>query len=304
MKNKKAGVIIVTYNAEKYIQDCIASVIKTGYAHLKIVVIDNASSDNTIKILQLFGDSVEIITNKSNKGYAQANNQGLRYLEKQQCDYFILLNPDTVVSQDLIEELLKGFDSKGVGAVSPIITYHQNPQIIWYAGGDFNKIFFYTRHPGMNTPLNNLNLKSFTTDFTTGCCMMISNTALKQIGYLDEELGAYFEDVDYCLRLKEQRLKCLMVPKQLVTHRVSSATGNEGSNELSAYRAYYFARNPFFLMKDHAKGLQRILPFVGQLFLRLPYYLMRTILSRNLHAISCYIKGMKDGITFLLKKSL
>src|SRR3989344_1981840 len=98
IKAPKTGIVIVTYNSESVIKSCLKSIFANNYPSMEVVVVDNASSDKTVSTVHKYFKNVHIIGNKQNVGFGSANNIGIRYLRKKNCDFFLLLNPDTVSS--------------------------------------------------------------------------------------------------------------------------------------------------------------------------------------------------------------
>lgn len=125
----KIGAVIVTYNSASTIKRCLQSLHPIAEIS-EILMIDNASRDSTLTIINEKFPHVGYIANKINSGFAVANNQGIEILLKKNCEYILLLNPDTEVKSSLIKELLKSFGSDhNVGISGCAITY-KNSQTI------------------------------------------------------------------------------------------------------------------------------------------------------------------------------
>ncbi len=168
------GVVILTYNSSAYIAQCLHSVFENAYPNFSVTVVDNASTDNTVQVIQKnfpyvilcaseessvkrsvtsfkMTKKVSFIQNKINLGYGAGNNIAIKELRKKRLDYILLLNPDTTLEPSTISDLVAVFTTDTtIGIVGPMIMYMQDPTKIWYAGGYFNKPFCFTRHPFMN----------------------------------------------------------------------------------------------------------------------------------------------------------
>lgn len=298
MKNSKVGVVILTYNSEKFICQCLASVKKNIYSPLDIVIVDNNSTDKTIETVRKQFPKQIILQTGNNIGFAAGNNVGIRYLLNKKCEYILLLNPDTKVSRYLIRKLLHGFfHNKHIGIVGPIISYLKDQDAIWFAGGYFNETFCFTKHPFMNQSLRKSKIASRTVDFITGACMMIRSDMIKSVGLLPEKYFLYFEDAFYCKKIRGSGFECYLIAQPLVCHIVSASTGDAGSNSMSPLRAYFYARNPLYYLRTEAKGIHQITGFIGQFCIRLPYYLLQMLMNRSFSSIVSYFKGLSDGIT-------
>lgn len=291
------GAVIVTYNSAQYIRRCLASVLGQTYSSVCTVLVDNASVDKTVPTIRKYFKNVHIIKNKTNVGFGAANNIGIRYLLKRNSKYVLLLNPDTIVSPHLLKEFITAFtEDKKILSVSPIITYLKDPKKIWYAGGHLNNLFFYTKHPHMNKNVDDIKILSGITDFTTGACMMIKREAFEKIGFFPEDYFLYFEDMTFCRKICDKGYLCYLLAKPLVKHVVSQTTGTAGSNTMSSIRAYYYARNPLFYIKNNGKGITKFTWFLGQFLIRMPYYFIRILKEADPSIYPIYIKGIVDGI--------
>ena len=297
MNFPKIGVVVLTFNAEKYIKVCVDSLINNNYPNCTIIVVDNNSQDNTCHMLCDLFPGVKLIRNKKNLGYAGGNNIGIKYLlKKENCDYILILNDDTIVNKNIINELLKSLNNNAHnGIAGSVITYFDRPDRIWFAGGYLNKNFCFTRHSCMNKGIDILPDKGIV-GFITGACMMIKREVFEVAGFFSEDYFLYWEDVDFCQRATNYGYKCYLVNKPLVKHMVSVSAGNSGKNTLSPIRAYYYARNPFLFMEKN--GFPKFSGIMGQMFIRFPYYLFSL---ENFFAFREYLRGIKDGFRYMLK---
>ena len=117
--NPSVYTIIVTYNAMKWIESCL-NALKASILHTEIVIVDNCSSDNTITYIKSNYPEIHIIRNEKNKGFGQANNQGIEYAYSKGATHFFLCNQDLYVKPDTIENLTRIQDKYGLFVVSPL----------------------------------------------------------------------------------------------------------------------------------------------------------------------------------------
>ena len=108
MTNSKplVSIIILNYNSGTWLTDCVDSILKTDYSNYEIIVIDNLSDDNSHKICKEKFEQIILIENNENLGYCEGNNVGMIHAKG---DYFVILNPDTAVESDWLNELLKTY---------------------------------------------------------------------------------------------------------------------------------------------------------------------------------------------------
>ena len=253
----KVFLVILNWNGYKDTIECLESVSKVEPENyeLHVVVIDNASIDNSVdKIMNFKTHKLEfnILTNKKNIGFAGGNNVGIKYSLEKGADYIMVLNNDTVIDKDLISGLLRTFrEDIKIGVVSPKIyfapgfefhkkRYGKNDfgKVIWYAGGDINWRNVYGNNHGVDEVDKGQYDKTLSTDFATGACAFLNAKAIKDIGLLDERYYLYLEDADISQRMMKAGWKVLYSPNGFLWHKVaqSSAIGSELND-------YYITRN-------------------------------------------------------------
>ena len=203
MINSTVAIIIVNWKKYDITSTCIESILNSTNSNFKIILVDNESDNKKLKKFK-YRNEIEIIQNKKNEGFSKANNIGIDYALKNNYDYTLLINNDTIVEKNLIEVLLKTAQEKSFSVVQPLILNY-NGKEIWNAGGRINYFFgnFITRKKLGNS----LNSSHELTEWFTGCCCLFKTKIFKDIGKLDERFFAYYEDVDFSLRLKNMDIK-------------------------------------------------------------------------------------------------
>lgn len=247
MEDVKIATILINYNGYEDTADAINSIEKSS-VKTDIIVVDNASDQNEgDKLKEAFSD-IYVIQSKENVGFSGGNNLGIKYALNKNYEYIMLLNNDTVISNKMIENLLKYASDHTV--VSPLMYYYTNKKKIWFAGGDINRFTGNTEHYMMNC-IEDKQLQNTKCAFLTGCCMMIHTNIIKKVGLLDETYFMYCEDTDFSIRLKRNGFEMLMVPEAKLWHKVSSSTGGDES----AFSLYYMTRNRLNYVKKYRKDL-------------------------------------------------
>jgi hypothetical protein len=235
MNRPKVCVIILNWNGLKDSIECLESLKKITYTNYDIIVVDNASSGNDVEVLRgRYGDYIHIIQNDKNYGFAEGNNIGIRYaLAHLPPDYVFLLNNDTVVAPDVLDELVKAAeDDPKIGIVGPKIYYYAingRKDVIWSAGG---KIRWW--HPwiynGIGHKDNDLPQyqRLRTVDWASGAAMMIKRTAIDKIGLLNSQYFFGTEDVEYCLKARKHGFRVTYVPAARVWHKAGKSRLKQG----------------------------------------------------------------------------
>lgn len=235
-------VILVNYCNPQLTVDCISSLNEAGCGNEKIIVVDNASPDNSLDVLGKI-NKIKLISAPMNGGFSYGNNLGIRYAMEQRCTNVILLNNDTVVDKEFFCHIFNG-DSNKVNV--PKIYYYAEPDTLWYAGGEIDYKKGLTKHIGENQKDAPKFSKEKDVDFACGCCMMIPRAVLEKVGLLDEKYFMYWEDTDYSMRLKEAGIKIHYLPDAKIWHKVGMSAGKQSKLAL-----YYGNRNRFYLLKTY-----------------------------------------------------
>lgn len=286
---KKVSVILVNYNGREYNSECIESILNSSYENIEIIIVDNASTDDSIEIIEseFKSENIRIIKNKKNQGFSIANNNGIRKALDKKADYIILLNNDTTIDKYMIENMVNySLRNKNI-VLAPKIMYYNKKDIIWSAGGYMNWYKGNAIHYGINEFDSELYNTTKEIDYATGCCWFIPRHVIEDVGMLGEEYFLYFEDVDYCYKIRNKGYKIIYYPKATVFHKVSASTGGEESPLF----IYYITRNRLEFNRKYNKK---------KILYRIYIYMTRTIriiiwgINGKLDLIIATIKGMID----------
>lgn len=250
--NPRVSIIILNWNGLKDTLACLESLQKIDYSNYEVIVVDNNSSGDDVKILkQRFGDFLKaIIINKENLGFSGGNNVGIKYALQSNPDYIMLLNNDTIVEPDFISKLIeKSRLSPEIGILTPRINYFYEKNIIWAAGGYISKFRASGFSYGINKTDEKYRNDKYCT-FASGCCMLIKSEVIKKVGMLDEKYFLYLEDTDYCQRVLNADYKILYVNDSIVYHKVGATTSK--NNKLLPM--YYSVRNRLYFTKKNVRS--------------------------------------------------
>jgi len=227
-------------------------------------------------------------------GYVIANNQGIELALKRSADYILLLNNDTVVERNFLDILINYAErNKDFGILSPKILYY-NSDKIWSMGGCISYLTGLAIMIGKGKNSEEYN-KIIEPDFVTGCAMLIKREVIEKVGMLDPVYFAYYEDVDYCFRVKNVGYKIRVIPKSIVWHKKSASAGIRGSKrKINELQAYLWARNGIIFCKKLVKK-KKIILLPAQVIVS---PVIRTLSFDNKKAFKKYIKGILDGLRF------
>ena len=232
---KKVFVIILNFKVKKLALRCIESVKKSTYKNTEIILVDNDSDDGIEEDVKKF--DIYFIQTGKNMGYSGGNNAGIKKALKSGADYIFILNPDTTIESDCIENIINGIEDNKADIAGPKI-YFDGSKKIWYAGGIFDKENVIGSHRGVDEMDRGKYDIPEETDFVTGAAMMVKRELFDKIGLLDERYFLYYEDADFCERAKIAGFKVFYIPDAVVNHEnaVSSGLG-------SPLQDYYITRN-------------------------------------------------------------
>ena len=222
------SIIIVSYNSSSVLKPCLQSIMEQEFSgEAEVIVVDNASADGTPDMVREQFPWVKLIAGNENLGYSKGVNVGIR---RAQGRYFFILNPDTVVKPDSIQKLTEFMGrTPDAGIVGPKLVFHDGN--VQYSCRRFYtfKVLLLRR-----TPLGKLfkNAKAVSdhlmldfdhettreVDWMLGAALFVRREAVESVGLMDERFFLYFEDVDWCYRMKQQELRVCYYPESVVTH--------------------------------------------------------------------------------------
>lgn len=233
--HRKLSIMIINWNTKDLLQACLRSLYEDPQQAFEVIVVDNHSTDGSLEMLRETFPQVEAISNTTNRGFAAAVNQAIP-LSRGQC--VLLLNPDTVILKGAIDRLLDFLESHPrAGAVGPQLLN---------LDGSVQRRGLYRRHPTIPqvclfyTCLRFLAQRRRTlvarywehidhtvtqeVDQIPGACCLVRRKVIEEVGLLDERFFLYFEDVDWCYRIRRHGWKLYFAPQAMVIHYVAGST--------------------------------------------------------------------------------
>jgi len=234
-------VIIVNYNVEYFLAQCLHSVRKAAQlAPIETIVVDNNSSDGSVEMTKRLFPEVQVIANKDNKGFSSANNQAIRISK---ADYVLLLNPDTLVEEDTFKKCIdfmdqhpnagglgvKMVDGKGQflaeskrGLPTPMVAFYK----IFGLSALFPKSKTFGQYHLGHLDKN----ETHKVDILAGAFMMMRNSVLDQVGLLDEDFFMYGEDIDLSWRIRLGGYDNYYFPETRIIHYKGESTKKSSVN--------------------------------------------------------------------------
>jgi len=273
---EKVFLIVLNWNGGKITINCLRSLknLKINKIAIEIVVVDNGSTDDSLKIIEDFKSETKkshlklrILRNEVNLGFAEGNNVGIRYALKNGARWVLILNNDTTVAPDLLIQLIKQSSLINQSGIlgpkiyfAPGFEYHKNRykpaqrgKVFWYAGGIIDWRNVYCSHRGVDEVDEGQYDRVETTDFVSGCAMLVKKEVFEKIGLFDPRYFLYLEDVDFCQRAKKAGFKIIYVPDGKVWHYNASSSQVGG-----ALHDYFITRNRLLFGMKYAPARTKI----------------------------------------------
>lgn len=266
--NRKIGIVILNYNSYEKTTNCISSILNynTKSESLEIYIIDNASPDKSgNKLLRKYenSNSISIILNSKNTGYAHGNNIGIKAALNDECEYIFIVNSDILFKNNAHEKLANFMNLNPlVGVVAPkVLTKEGKFQsgVIKEPRTFINRMFTSTMlrkiFPGISKKISEsswINKYNFDQPFrcfkVSGCAWMIRRSTFEKIGLLDENTFLYFEEDIYSDLLKENNIPIWVYPKAEVIH-----LGSDENRYLPAFNYIYSVNSENYFLTKYAK---------------------------------------------------
>ncbi len=236
------SVIIVSYNSESFIEKCITSVLKFlpasptgGFCNGKVIVIDNNSTDETVKVLEKYGNKIKLIKSLQNLGFSKGNN---RAVKQAQGEYLFFLNPDTEIEQSVFDELIRFYENTtDAGIVAPklimpngdIQASVRKMPTVWGAIKEF--VFGIKNAYSQYAPVGKSPME---VEMIYGAAFLIKKDLFERLNGFDEKFFLYYEDADLCKRVRDLGKKIYYYPEVSIKHLVGATHSDSNKSKLSS----------------------------------------------------------------------
>lgn len=226
-------IIILNWNRPVETLACLSAVSRSSYPNSQILLVDNGSTDDSVRQIQEAFPKIPILRNDSNFGYTEGNNVGIRYALEHNAEYIVLLNNDVFVETDTCKYLVAVAEADpSIGAVGCKIRTLEDPNRLWAAGESFPRGKPYPIDDGSYDFPKEIS-------YAVGCCILLRRSAIKTVGLLDQAYFAVYGETDWCYRARKAGYHIHYAPEAIVHHKVSvSFTSN-----WSPASHYLYARN-------------------------------------------------------------
>jgi N-acetylglucosaminyl-diphospho-decaprenol L-rhamnosyltransferase len=264
------SIVIVNWNVRELLRHCLDSIMSnlqppTSNFQIEVIVVDNASSDGSVAMLEKEFPQVRLIANGENLGFTVGNNQGIAISRGR---YILLLNPDTEIVGDVLTTMVEYMDDHPqVGALGPkllnpdgsiqssrrrfptLATAFLESTILqqWFPDNAVLRRYYIHDRPDDEVQ---------EVDWVTGACLLVRRETMEEVGLLDEGFFMYSEELDWCRRIKAQGWEIAYLPTAEVTHH-----GGQSSEQVKSFQHIQFQRSKIRYFRKHhgswqAEGLR------------------------------------------------
>lgn len=229
---------------------CLRSLRQSDYKNHSVIVLDNASTDDSVAAIQDCFPDVQIIQLAQNRGYAGNNNVGITAAMEQGADWVFVLNEDTTLAPDCLSQLVDAAQQDPrIGVVGPMVYHYDDPRTIQSAGGQLDH-HWASRHIAQNEPDRGHFDRPRNVDWISGCAILVRRQVVEEVGALDERFFYYWEETEWCLRARRAGWRVVHVPTAKLWHKGVQQDYRPGPSV-----TYYNTRNRFLMMAKHRAPL-------------------------------------------------
>jgi GT2 family glycosyltransferase len=248
--------VTLNWNRPDDTLDCLASLREQTCPNLHLLVVDNGSTDDSVIRIRAEFPDVSLLAHPHNSGFAHGNNLGIRQALAEGADYVFCLNNDTWLAPDTIERLVTAA-AQEPALLSAIIYYAAESRRVWGLGGHFNHWLLEVRQIGQRELDRGQWPAVLDVDFVPACGLLLPRPILETVGLFDERFFMYYEDLDFCRRVRQAGWPIRVLTEAKMWHKVSlSSGGSDSPNE-----RYWMARSSLLYFRKHARPWQW--PLIG-----------------------------------------
>lgn len=293
MAPKLVSIIITTYNRKQDIEKCLDSIFNNDYNNIRIIVVDNASSDGTADFLeQKYGSKINLIKSDKNLMAGGGRNLGA---ESAKGEYLLFIDSDNIIDSKMISELVTGMEkNKNAGMVGPLMYYLSDPKMIWWAGANINLWTSKTSYIG----INEYDEGQYDDIMEVGHIpnvFLVKKEIWDEIGGINEDYIMHYEESDLAERIKRKDAKLYRIPTAKTYHNIPASSDESGRNfgAESLERVYYTSRNRIIFIKRNASIIQYIF---FCLFFLMPFSFFYITKYKGFKMKMKYLIGLMDGL--------
>lgn len=289
------SIITINYNGWQDTCGLITSLERFETYPYEVIVVDNASSGDDVKLIKQAHPKVNVIRSERNLGFAGGNNKGYQHAKG---EYIFFLNNDTLIEAPILESLVKRLQSHAIGGVSPMIRYYASSRKVQYYG--HQKMTHITlKHA--TPPYDELHPEKYQSarevEVMHGAAMMLSRRVIEQVGLMSECYFLYYEEFDWSYHILDKGYSIWYEPASLVYHK----EGTKKGRLLTPFREYYLVRGRVLFARRNLRGVEKVASCLYLVGIVMPRFLLLYMLKGRWKSLWAVVTGTFDGL--IMKKS-
>ncbi len=286
--NPFISIITVNYNQSEVTKQLLDSLDKISYQNYEVFVVDNGSKE-PIYLADNYPE-VSVIYAKENLGFAGGNNLAVQQAKG---DAILFINNDVEVCSDFLEPLVSRlFLNRDIAVVSPKIKFYDKPSYIQYAGSTKISPFTIRNETiGYNELDNGQYNEPRTTHYAHGAAMLVKSSVIKQVGMMEPKFFLYYEEIDWCERIKKNKYKIWYEPNSKVFHKESVSTG-----KCSPLKTYYLNRNRLFYALRNFSFFYKMIAIPFYILVALPKNMFQYLVRFQFQHIISLVRSVNWNI--------
>jgi GT2 family glycosyltransferase len=265
---------------------CVRSVEADGYPHVRVLVVDNGSADNSVDRISAACPEAALIALEENLGFAGGSNAGIDSAVQRGAELVLLLNNDTIVVPGSIAALVRALTEDRTWSIAvPKICFHDEPDRIWAAGCRWRRFPPQVKMIGFgkrDAPRYNYAQELL---YATGCALLVRRSVFEDVRGFDPRFKNYQEDYDFCYRARQAGHRLVYVHQATVLHKVAQSLG-----ETSPIRWHYLGRNTVLFYRPGERFSW------GALFSSVVWTIVRETVKGNVARVPAFVQGVLNGI--------
>ena len=279
--------------------ECIRALQQLDYPNYEIVAIDNGSGDGSVEYLrEQFRDTIYIVANRENLGYSDGFNSGIDYAMKHGAQYILILNNDTKIDPAALSELVKTAESDPkIAFVSGKVYFYETPNILQTVGKKSHPITIVGAHVGANEEDRGQYEKEEDYEFIDDVYLLVRASVVKELGSYDPLFFLYFEETDWCARVRRAGYRIVYTPGAKIWHKGSLSSGG-GQNPVNTF---WTARNRYPFMRRNGSPKQWRLFLLHNFFKVIPMTALARVKKGQFGLLKSLLKGNLEGLIWTLR---
>jgi len=289
MKYPQVTVQVINFNGGEKIIRGLNKVFEMNFPLFEVIVIDNGSTDGSKEKIKKMFPQILLVENKKNLGSVLAHNQGFKLARG---EFILSLDDDAVVSRDLLTSLLKIIEKdKLIGIIVPKLYYFKRPTTFNSTGFFLDPFFGKTKDLGIGKQdCGQLDFQR-EVDYVPSAVILLRKEVINNVGGMNEDYFVYYEDVDWCKRIRDAGYKIIYTPTAKAWHDCKTPS------ELSKFRVYHYSRGKTFFMIRNFSIIHNVIFSFFLFTLYSPFRVMLFLFKRKPSLIKSYLLGIYDGFT-------